>query len=293
MKAILSFAVALLTVSPVSAHYRWDQLNSNPVWQYIRESTNDNSPVTDLASNDLRCNVGTSGVGVNTTAVKAGDSFTFSLDIAVYHQGPITAYMSKAPTTASEYAGDGDWFKIAEEGPTFSGSTATWPLKQSYTYKLPTCLAAGDYLLRVEQLAIHNPYPGGIPQVSDCDVVCKLGMMLKETKIGVLTMLNYQFYISCAQITVSGGTGGTPTPTTKIPGHVKVTDPGYTANVRQASYLSLDIWTLFSIPLLTTPKIYNNFNSYTIPGPKVVSTLTCPSALFWHLPKYTTTDNIH
>lgn len=40
-----------------------------------------------------------------------------------------------------------------------------------------------------------------------------------------------QFYISCAQVTVSGGTGGTPSPTTKIPGHVKATDPGYTVNV--------------------------------------------------------------
>lgn len=165
MKAAFSFAAALLAASPAVAHYRWEKLDNNAVWQYIRESTNNNSPVTDLTSNDLRCNVGgASGTGVNTTAVKAGDSFTFALDIAVYHQGPITAYMSKAPSTASAYAGDGDWFKIAEEGPTFSGGSATWPLRDSYTYKLPTCLASGDYLLRVEQLAIHNP--GSPPQVS-------------------------------------------------------------------------------------------------------------------------------
>lgn len=164
MKVITSFVAVLLAASPALAHYRWDKLNDNALWQYIRESTNDNSPVTDLASNDLRCNVGTSGTGVNTTAVKAGDSFTFALDIAVYHQGPVTAYLSKAPSTASAYVGDGDWFKIAEEGPTFSGSSATWPLRDSYTYKLPTCIADGDYLLRVEQLAIHNP--GGTPQVS-------------------------------------------------------------------------------------------------------------------------------
>ena len=109
--------------------------------------------------------------------------------------------MSKAPGAASEYAGDGDWFKIAEEGPTFSGGSSTWPMRASYTYTVPTCIENGDYLLRIEQLGIHNP--GSPPQ----------------------------FYISCAQVTVSGGSGGSPSPTTKIPGHVKATDPGYTANV--------------------------------------------------------------
>lgn len=128
-------------------------------------------------------------------------AFTFALDQAVYHQGPVTVYMSKAPGAASAYAGDGDWFKIAEEGPTFSGGSATWPMRASYTYSIPTCIADGDYLLRIEQLGIHNP--GSPPQ----------------------------FYISCAQVTVSGGSGGSPSPTTKIPGHVKATDPGYTANV--------------------------------------------------------------
>jgi hypothetical protein len=74
-----------------------------------------------------------------------------------------------------------------------------------------------------------------------------------------------QFYISCAQIKVTGGGSGNPSPTVKvcrirrwvemnftdtinkIPGHVKSTDSGYTAN------------------------IYNNFNSYVVPGPKVAT----------------------
>lgn len=236
MKAVLSLAAALLAASPAAAHYRWEKLNDNAVWQFIRESTNDNSPVTDLASNDLRCNVGASGTGVNTTAVNAGDSFTFALDIAVYHQGPITAYMSKAPSTASEYVGDGDWFKIAEEGPTFSGSTATWPLRSSYTYKFPTCLASGDYLLRMEQLAIHNP--GAAPQVRSSRLNKSLAWLGVEG--GIATDTNLQFYISCAQVTVSGGTSKTLSPTTKIPGHVKATDPGYTVNV--SSYCNPRPW---------------------------------------------------
>ncbi|KAH8787979.1 glycosyl hydrolase family 61-domain-containing protein [Diaporthe sp. PMI_573] len=217
MKTFTSLAVALLAVSPVAAHYRFNQINKNGIFKYIRENTSNNSPVTDLASNDLRCNTGAKGDGTETVAVKAGSSFTFDLDQAVYHQGPVAVYMSKAPGAASAYAGDGDWFKIAEEGPTFSGGSSTWPMRASYTYSIPTCIANGDYLLRIEQLAIHNP--GSLPQ----------------------------FYISCAQVTVSGGSGGSPSPTTKIPGHVKATDPGYTAN------------------------IYNNFNSYTIPGPKKIT----------------------
>ena len=60
---------------------------------------------------------------------------------------------------------------------------------------------------------IHNPYPAGTPQ----------------------------FYISCAQVTVTSGGSGNPGPTVSIPGAFKETDPGYTVNV------SLSIITL-SIP---------------------------------------------
>ncbi|KAI3391660.1 hypothetical protein diail_6998 [Diaporthe ilicicola] len=218
MKTLSSLAMALLAATPAAAHYRFNDFNNNGIFKFIRENTSNNSPVTDLASDDLRCNTGAQGAGTNTTAVAAGSSFTWTLDQAVYHQGPVTVYMSKAPATASAYdPADGDWFKIAEEGPTFSGGSATWPMRDSYTYSIPTCISNGDYLLRIEQLAIHNP--GSPPQ----------------------------FYLSCAQITISGGSGGSPSPTTKIPGHVKATDPGYTVN------------------------IYNNFNNYTIPGPAKIT----------------------
>ena len=88
---------------------------------------------------------------------------------------------------------------------------------ESYSVKIPSCISAGDYLLRVQQLGIHNP--GGAPQ----------------------------FYVSCAQIRVTGGGNTTPNPLVSIPGAFHATDPGYKAN------------------------IYNNFHSYTIPGPKVFS----------------------
>ncbi|PNP79225.1 hypothetical protein FNYG_07301 [Fusarium nygamai] len=223
MKFATSLAAALALVQSTSAHYIFQQLSVGstkyPVFQYIRQNSNYNSPVTDLDSNDLRCNVGASGTNTQTVGVKAGDSITFTLDTAVYHQGPISVYMSKAPSTASSYDGSGGWFKIKDWGPTFSGSSSSWPMYLSYTFNLPTCIANGEYLLRIQSLGIHNPWPAGIPQ----------------------------FYISCAQISVTGGGSTVPGNQVKIPGAFKETDPGYTAN------------------------IYSNFNSYTIPGPAVFS----------------------
>jgi hypothetical protein len=140
--------------------------------------------------------------------------------------------MSKVDS-ASAADGSGDWFKIKEIGPDFSSGQAKWDLSgqynmgvlafntdsytATYSVNIPSQIPAGEYLLRIEQLGIHNP--GSPPQ----------------------------FYLSCAQLKVTGGGSGNPSPTVKIPGHVKSTDSGYTAN------------------------IYNNFKSYVVPGPKVAT----------------------
>jgi hypothetical protein len=94
MKGLLSVAAISLAVSDVSAHYIFQQLTTggtkHDVFKYIRKNSNYNSPVTDLSSNDLRCNVGASGASTETVTVRAGDSITFSLDTPVYHQGPVS-----------------------------------------------------------------------------------------------------------------------------------------------------------------------------------------------------------
>ncbi|KAK4099403.1 carbohydrate-binding module family 1 protein [Parathielavia hyrcaniae] len=207
MKGLLSVAALSLAVSEVSGHYIFQQLTTggtqHPVFKYIRKNSNYNSPVTDLSSNDLRCNVGASGAGTETVTVQAGDSFTFTLDTPVYHQGPVSIYMSKAPGKASDYDGSGGWFKIKDWGPTISGGSASWTLSGSYTAQIPTCIPSGDYLIRIQNIGIHNPWPAGIPQ----------------------------FYLSCAQVTVVNGGNGNPGPTVSIPGAFKETDPGYTANI--------------------------------------------------------------
>ncbi|KAK4448366.1 glycosyl hydrolase family 61-domain-containing protein [Podospora aff. communis PSN243] len=220
MKGSILAAVAL-GAADVSAHYIFQQLQIGgtkyPLWQGIRQHSNYNSPVTDLSSPDLRCNVGAgNGGNTQTVSARAGDSVTFFLDTPVYHQGPVSLYMSKAPGSASNYDGSGGWFKIYDWGPTISGSGASWKLDGSYTANIPSCIPDGEYLIRIQSLGIHNPWPAGIPQ----------------------------FYISCAQVKVTGGGSASPA-TVSIPGAFRETDPGYTAN------------------------IYSNLRSYTVPGPSV------------------------
>lgn len=225
MKSSLLPALAAL-VATTNAHYIFNKFAASAIkfttYDHIRENTNYNSPVTDLASKDLRCNVGgASGSNTTTLPIKAGDPFTFTSDTAVYHQGPISLYMSKAPGKVADFDGSGGWFKIYDWGPTFSGGQATWPMRSmsfflvshlrsrentdmsaaDYTYNIPKCIKDGEYLLRIQSLAIHNP--GSTPQ----------------------------FYISCAQLNVTGGSGAANPATVSIPGAFKATDPGYTANV--------------------------------------------------------------
>lgn len=210
MKPFASFALGLVLAGYVSAHYIFERFTYGgveyPVYQYIRPNTNYNSPIIDLTSNDLRCNQGGEmGNGTEIITVQAGASFSFTSDVQVYHDGPLSIYMAKAPSTADTFDGSGQvWFKILDIGPTFDSSgTATWNLLQTYTYTIPPALPNGDYLLRIQQLGIHNPYPAGIPQ----------------------------FYIECAQITVVGGGSGTPGPLVEIPGFITGTEPGYVVDI--------------------------------------------------------------
>jgi hypothetical protein len=91
--------VAALTVTEVTAHYIFQSFAAGTArgtaWKYVRRNTNpdwlQNGPVTDLASKDLRCNLGAvKGNGTETITMKAGDEFTWGLDTAVYHVGPVS-----------------------------------------------------------------------------------------------------------------------------------------------------------------------------------------------------------
>ena len=94
----------------------------------------------------------------------------------------------------------------------------------SYSYNIPKCIPNGEYLLRIQQLGLHNP--GAPPQVGGDESVRRKGWRYKS-----LTNMGPQFYISCAQIKITNGGSATPSPTALIPGAIKSTDPGYTVNV--------------------------------------------------------------
>ena len=63
---------------------------------------------------------------------------------------------------------------------------------------LPSSLPSGEYLIRVEHIAMHGSYEVG----------------------------GAQFYIACGQIEVTGGGSGTPTPLVSFPGAYDPNEPG-------------------------------------------------------------------
>ncbi|KAG8787621.1 hypothetical protein FRC12_015414 [Ceratobasidium sp. 428] len=224
MKLFTTLAVFAAAATQVSAHYRWLSLTINGVktgdWQYVRKSTNDNTPVTSLTSTDLTCNVGGLSGGVTQTATfAAGSTVTFNMDKAIYHHGVINVYMAKAPGAAVNFNGQGNvWFRIAQlSAVTDGGKTITWPADNltSFTFKVPGTLPAGEYLIRIEHIALHNAAASGP-----------------------------EFFISCAQVKLTGGGAKSPTGLVALPGYYTGKEQG----------LSLDIY--WPVPA-----------SYTQPGP--------------------------
>jgi len=226
MKSIFTYvSAAVALVDVVSAHYRFTSLIVNGQktadYLYVRENTNYNSPVTSLSSNDIRCNTGTSGAGTSTATVAAGSTIGFALDQSIYHPGPLQIYISKSTTAdVKTYDGSGPWAKLASITATFSSGSVTWTASNlaQYTFTLPSSLAPGQYLLRAEHIALHVAQSTG----------------------------GAQFYISCAQIEVTGSGSATPSPTIQLPGGYSANDPGILFNLN------------YPIP-----------TAYTAPGPAV------------------------
>lgn len=72
---------------------------------------------------------------------------------------------------------------------------------------VPKSLPSGDYLLRIEHIALHQASRAG----------------------------GAQFYISCAQVKVTGGGSGSPAPLVSFPGAYKASDPGIMVNIYSVS----------------------------------------------------------
>ncbi|THV04343.1 hypothetical protein K435DRAFT_817001 [Dendrothele bispora CBS 962.96] len=217
MKLATSSIAAALFMQSASAHYIWTTLvtDTTSTMAAIRQPVN-NSPVTDVTSGDITCNANPSPAS-DTVEVAAGSDITFLLDNTLYHQGPAAIYLGKVPSgsTAADWDGSGAaWFKIAEWGATFNPFAFTDFNQAQLGTTIPADVPTGEYLARIEQIGLHVP---GAPQ----------------------------WYISCAQISVTGGGSGSPS-MVSIPGYVSPDDPGLTVNIYD--------------PIPT---------AYTVPGPAV------------------------
>lgn len=278
MPSNFGFLAAAAFLPAAFAHYNFEALivngNVTDPYEYVRQTNNSNSPITDITSLDMRCNAG--GLGecspgltlgplsdlmmmmmmlsehdadflkpdattmANTAiySVNAGDNVGFTVDAAISHPGPLSVWMSKAPTgtTAAEYDGSGDWFKVYELT-TYDITSAglQWATYipgtsgiQNFTIDLPAELESGDYLLRAEHIALHaaEEFEGA------------------------------QYYVGCAQLSLTSSGSGSPSPVASIPGEYT----GYEAG------LIIDIY--YPIP-----------TNYTAPG---IS--TWPDACISHWP---------
>ncbi|KAI3605219.1 glycoside hydrolase family 61 protein [Moniliophthora roreri] len=215
--------------SQATAHYTFPSLVVNgavtPQWANVRRTNNYNSrsPVTDVKSADFRCYDSQTNAVATTVKVAAGSQLGIQSDGTIYHPGVVNVYMAKAPGDVSQFKGDGNvWFKVYEESAiTDGGKSINWPSyskfldllppsrtkyvqdKPGITFTIPKNLPSGQYLVRIEHIALHSASSYG----------------------------GAQFYISCAQVEVTGGGNGTPGPLVAIPGVYTGNEPGILINI--------------------------------------------------------------
>ncbi|KAI0166321.1 glycoside hydrolase [Xylariaceae sp. FL1272] len=198
MKATTAFAF-LFGAAQAAPHYTFPHLTGTADWSSVRQvCTLRSGPVTDVTSDAIRCYQRAAGGAPN-----AGAQISWDVAPNIYHPGALSAYMAKVPSgqTAASWDGAGAvWFKVFQDLPTVSGGQYTWPSngKSSVSFTVPQCLADGDYLFRIEHVALHSASSAG----------------------------------ACAQITVTGGSGSkSPSDLVSFPGAYKATDPGLMINI--------------------------------------------------------------
>ncbi|KAF3905487.1 Endoglucanase-4 [Dactylellina cionopaga] len=185
---------SLMLIAQALAHQNLHQFWVNgvtPGYEVGIRMPPSNNPVTDVTSNDIACNVnGSNGANVAVVAASAGDTIDVLWDVST-HPGPIVHSLQGPVSSAKSATGVGDWFKV-QELDYVNGKWANEVVAANagkFTFKLPTNLASGEYLLRSEMLALH----------------------------GSQTVGGAQFYIGCIQLKITGP-GGNCSPTYKLPG---------------------------------------------------------------------------
>lgn len=224
MKTTLaSLASFVLLASCASARTVFSAFSVNGVYEGLAVGVRvpaANTPVTDITSNDIICNTGfEQPVSDAVITVPAGATVTasFHKTSAGYlgpdpadpldpgDKGPLTAYLAAIPDATQANVTGLKWFKIWQDGLSGQrqwGSDRLFINGGNATFTIPSCIQDGQYLLRVEDIALQSAtaYPGA------------------------------QFFMSCAQIEVTGGGSAVPA-TVSFPGAYTSTDPGIIANI--------------------------------------------------------------
>ncbi|KAK4165591.1 glycoside hydrolase [Cladorrhinum sp. PSN259] len=125
--------------------------------------------------------------------------------IARSHKGPIMVYLAKVDNAATAGTTGHRWFKVAESG--LNGGV--WAVDNMISnggwhyFNMPSCVAPGDYLMRVELIALHSAGSAG----------------------------QAQFYMECAQIRITGSGTKTGENFVSFPGAYKADHPGIRVNI--------------------------------------------------------------
>ncbi|TVY40658.1 putative endo-beta-1,4-glucanase D [Lachnellula subtilissima] len=257
MKFQNSFLITAL-LGVVSSHTIFTQLTSggttNGIGVGIREPTYD-GPIQDVTSSDIVCNGGPNPTTASSSVidVAAGSSVsarwrhtqTSGSDdvIDASHKGPVMAYLKKVSSATSDTGiGDG-WFKISEAGlNTGTGKWATEDLVRvvtSFLHQAPPNTHRSPHSENKPFQSLLALPPGNTYYALSSS---------RSTQPAASSSGGAQFYLECAQINITGGSGSKTPATVSFPGAYAATDPGILIN------------------------IYQTLTNYTIPGP---ATFTC------------------
>ncbi len=196
---------------------------------------NSNGPVTDVTSEDIRCYQQTHGGGGSTSTfnAKAGGTVSWAASPNIFHPGALSAYMAKVPAGMTAATFDGSGARLVQDLPGDAGDVGV-----RHDLGVTECVVkprrgngVGVWTkanmnddCRQGQRRLPNPLVHRGWRVSLPDRACRSPSDRKP-----------QFYISCAQLSVSGGSGAKkPTGLVAFPGAYKLSDPGLAVNIYAA-----------------------------------------------------------
>jgi len=215
-----SFTILLATAASVAAHSTWQELwvGSTDQNKACARTVIDNNPIASLTSADMFCGRSPKAT-TGLCTVAAGSSLTVEMHaqpdqrscsqpaIGGNHYGPVLIYMAKVSDATS--AKSASFFKVAEDG--YTGTTASWGTEilnancGKRAFVVPKSIAAGDYLVRAEAIALHagagNPQP----------------------------------YVTCFQVKVTGGGSANPAGVS-FPGAYKLSDALFTKAIYDSGF---------------------------------------------------------